>query len=157
VTARLLGPADAHLWRALWAEALAEVPEAFARRSGDAPRTAAVAVAGIRAFVWERATPEGAEAVACALWVRDRDPGRPRRGWVEAVFVRRHVRGQGIVARLIGVLAADARAHGMAELWLEVRADNAAARAAYGRAGFAPAPCPAGRAGEIALSLSLAG
>ena len=158
MTARLLGPADAQLWRALWAEALAETPAAFARRDADGPalsvevleaRRAAV-LASVRAFVWETPDP-----VACALWCRDADPALPGRGWVEAVFVRRFSRGQGIAARLLAALAADAHAHGIAELWLEVGTDNAAARAAYARAGFTPAPAPAGRSSELALRLRL--
>lgn len=158
MTARLLGPADAQLWRALWAEALAEMPAAFARRDAEAStltpevlkaRRAAV-LASVRAFVWETPDPVG-----CALWCRDADPARPRRGWVEAVFVRRFARGAGIAPRLLAALAEDARAHGIAELWLEVGRDNAAAHAAYARAGFLPAPDPAGRDSEIALRLSL--
>lgn len=157
MTARLLGPGDAALWRALWAEALAAAPQAFARRSGDDPEVLAARLAAVRPFVWECAAPCGAEAVACALWRRDDDPSASRRGWVEAVFVRPASRGRGIAARLIAALAADARSHGVAELWLEVGRDNAPARAAYARAGFGPAPTPAARADEIALCLPLGG
>lgn len=162
MTARLLGPGDAALWRTLWAEALAEAPTAFARRpEGSAaarPEAVAARLASLRAFVWEApgAVPERGPdpapgALACALWCRDDDPSAPHRGWIEAVFVRPHARGRGLAGRLLEALAADARAHGVRELWLEVGRANAAALAAYARAGFAVAPAPAGRADEIAL------
>lgn len=243
MTARLLGPGDAALWRALWAEALAEAPDAFARRAEGSPQAAPAALAArlasLRAFVWEVSAEPGPQAaagapatplpagaagphaagrtgfrsgvpepqrtepdrpgsrlpgsgvseaaapgsrrsepllpgshppgsglpgaaappavagppepVACALWCRDGDPTQPRRGWVEAVFVRRHARGRGLAGRLLDVLADDARIHGVEELWLEVGRNNAAARAAYARAGFVAARLPASRADEIAL------
>ena len=176
MTARLLGPADAALWRALWAEALAEAPEAFARRAQNSPAASPEATAArltsLRAFVWQEAAAAGQsshglpaslpaaasapEALACALWCRETDPALPRRGWVEAVFVRPHARGRGLAARLLDALAEDARAHGIRELWLEVGRANAPALAAYARAGFAPAPAPASRADEIALCRALA-
>lgn len=154
MTARLLGPDDALLWRALWAEAQAEVPGAFACRpqdsDADSPGAVAARRASVRPFVWELADAEA--AVACALWCPDGDPVRAeRRGRVEAVFVRRHVRGRGIAGRLLAALIEDARAHGIVELWLEVGRGNAAALSAYVRAGFTPATVPAARAGELAM------
>lgn len=161
MSARLLGPEDAALWAAFWAEALADAPWAFAARGEDAPVRTAAEIASIRAFVWEGPGPAGSDAgavaLACALWCRDTDPARDRRGWVEAVFVRPAARGRGIAARLIAALAADARAHGIEELWLEVGCDNLAARAAYARAGFAAAPEPASLPGETAMRLRLRG
>lgn len=194
MTARLLGPDDAALWRVLWTEALAEAPAAFARRPEGSPQAAEAAVAArlasLRAFVWEacggtsgtgaggcgragdRHTGDGPDALdghaaaaaaglphpqalACALWCRDADPTHRRRGWVEAVFVRRHARGRGIAVRLLAALAEDARAAGMAELRLEVGRANAPARAAYARAGYAPLAVPASRPDEIMLGLRL--
>lgn len=48
------------------------------------------------------------------------------------------VRGQGLGARLLAEACAQARARGALSVFLEVAEDNAAARALYGRAGFAP-------------------
>ena len=47
-------------------------------------------------------------------------------------------RGQGLGARLIAAVLADAAAAGLREIRLEVGATNARARAAYARAGFVP-------------------
>jgi len=189
VSARLLGPADAALWRVLWTEALAEAPAAFARRPEGSPEAAEAAVAArlasLRAFVWEAgaardgsgtggagraggesdAVEAGAaaataglphpQALACALWCRDADPALRHRGWVQAVFVRRHARGRGLAVRLLAALAEDACAAGMTELRLEVGRANAPARAAYARAGYAPVAAAAGRPDEIVLGLRL--
>lgn len=48
------------------------------------------------------------------------------------------LRGQGLGARLLGEACVQARARGAASIFLEVAEDNAAARALYARAGFAP-------------------
>lgn len=158
LSVRRLAPGDAALWQAIWAEARATDPAAFAPRPGDDPAAApdalAARLASARAFVWQ---DEAGHPRACALWCRDHDPAEPRRGWIEAMFVAPGLRGRGIAAQLIAAMAEDARAEGVAELWLEVRRDNRAAQAAYARAGFRPAGdaaahrCP----GELALRLAL--
>ncbi len=145
MTARRLGPRDDALWQALWDRARAEAPAAFA----SARETGAMAWRRdtARAFVWE----EEGQPLATGLWCRDEDPGRPDRGWVEAVYVLPAARGRRIADRLLAALASDAAGSGMAELWLEVGRNNTAAQRAYARAGFGPAPEAAARRDEIAL------
>ena len=156
MTARRLGPADAALWAHPWTAAQADAPTAFAPRRERSPTAAAARRASARAFVWE----EAGSPLAWGLWCRDPDRAHPRRGWIEGVFVAPEARGCGLAARLIDAMAADAAAAGMEELWLEVGEANHAARAAYARAGFAPASgaaAPPGRGtGEVALRRSLA-
>lgn len=141
MTLHRLGPAEAALWRNLRTVALATAPAAFAGGTeawADEPLEAlAEAIGRACVLVWQ----EGGRALAGAQWVRDRDVGSPPRGWVEAVFVRPEARGRGLAAALLGALARDAAAAGMAELWLEVGARNRPARDLYLRAGFrAPPP-----------------
>lgn len=77
-----------------------------------------------------------------------REAGGPLLGWLAAgrvgeeselefVLIDRAHRGQGLGARLVTEWIAWARANGVTELLLEVRAGNAAALALYGRFGFA--------------------
>lgn len=54
------------------------------------------------------------------------------------IGVAARLRGQGLGARLLAEACAQARARGAVSVFLEVAEDNVAARALYGRAGFAP-------------------
>jgi GNAT superfamily N-acetyltransferase len=66
-----------------------------------------------------------------------RDEGtRPGSRDLVSMWVSPDVRGRGIAARLIDAVANWARADGAGELHLWVVVGNAAARAAYDRAGF---------------------
>lgn len=57
-------------------------------------------------------------------------------GRVYSIAVAGAARGQGLGARLLQRLEAAARAHGLAEMRLEVRKDNAGALALYQRRGY---------------------
>lgn len=56
---------------------------------------------------------------------------------VQTMAVRPDRQGHGVGARLLDALLAEADGRGCTEIFLEVRADNAAARALYARRGFA--------------------
>jgi [ribosomal protein S18]-alanine N-acetyltransferase len=83
---------------------------------------------------WVGVADRGGELVAYAmvLFRRDRPWGR-----LYSIVVDPRVRGQGIAGMLITAAEDEARRRGMAELRLEVRADNAAALAVYVRHGYA--------------------
>lgn len=55
---------------------------------------------------------------------------------VQTLAVARDHQGQGLGARLLDALLAEARRRGVGEVLLEVRAENVAAQALYARAGF---------------------
>ena len=62
-------------------------------------------------------------------------------GWASVHGMRtdQAFRGRGLAARILASLAAAAAAKGYARMFLQVEAQNAAARSLYRRAGFAPA------------------
>ncbi len=134
IAVRRIGPEDAAHWRAIRLEALRSAPEAFSARLDDwKSRPLADFAAQILANPVFLAFEDG-QAVGSATWTRDR--GCPDRCWIESVFVRPAARGRGAAQALIAAAMADAKSAGMAEIWLEVGAANAAAQAAYRRAGF---------------------
>jgi ribosomal-protein-alanine acetyltransferase len=59
-----------------------------------------------------------------------------RIGRIYSIAVAHSARGQGLGDRLLQRLEATARAHGLTEIRLEVRQDNAAAAALYARRGY---------------------
>lgn len=139
VIIRRIAPDEAALWRMLRLEARALAPEAFASgpddRAGWPLRDFAAEIAARPVFV----ALVRNEPVGCIGWARDSDPRlAARRGWIEGAYVTLRARGQGIGARLIAAVLADATAAGLREIRLEVGATNVRARAAYARAGFGP-------------------
>ena len=77
----------------------------------------------------------GEEPVGMAVGLRD-EGTRPGSRDLVSMWVSPDLRGRGIAARLIDAVANWARADGAGELHLWVVVGNAAARAAYDRAGF---------------------
>ncbi|SPH24989.1 Mycothiol acetyltransferase [Defluviimonas aquaemixtae] len=153
---RRLGPGDAALWRAIRLEALATAPLAFSAQLADWETRPiedfAAQIADNPIFL----AFEGERPVGSITWTRDRDPVFPTRAWVEGVFVSPVMRQRGVGRALMDVAMAAARRAGMREMWLEVGAANAAARAAYARAGFAEVlgpdrPSPSRGACEISM------
>lgn len=136
---RRLAPYEADLWRTIRLNALASEPAAFAERHDDwAGRPLsdfAERLTGSAVFLAEFA---GA-AVGCAELTPD-EGGAPGRGWVESVFVSRLSRGRGVADALLAAVEGEARRQGLTELCLDVGTANAAARGAYGRAGYAEMP-----------------
>ncbi len=60
----------------------------------------------------------------------------PDEAWVQTMAVAPAAQGQGLGARLLGALLAEAARRGQRAVSLEVRADNAPAQRLYARAGF---------------------
>lgn len=77
----------------------------------------------------------GEEPVGMAIGLRD-EGTRPDSRDLVSMWVSADVRGRGVAGRLIDAVADWARADGAGELHLWVVVGNAAARAAYDRAGF---------------------
>lgn len=77
----------------------------------------------------------GEEPVGMAIGLRD-EGTRPGSRDLVSMWVSPNVRGRGVAGRLIDAVADWARADGAGELHLWVVVGNAAARAAYDRAGF---------------------
>jgi [ribosomal protein S18]-alanine N-acetyltransferase len=59
-------------------------------------------------------------------------------GWVQNIAVSRRCQGRGLGATLLTALLDEAVRRGCAEIWLEVRTDNASAQRLYTRFGFEP-------------------
>lgn len=129
-----VGPDDWAAWRALRLEALLDTPIGFVRTHQE---SAALSEPGWRAWLsrpggfWLVRSDEQPVAMA-AVWEEDGT------AWLGAVYVRPAARGGGLLARLVDAAAGWARDRGHDALVLEVHEDNARARAAYLRLGFAP-------------------
>jgi RimJ/RimL family protein N-acetyltransferase len=132
---RKIDPDDWKLLRATRLAALHDAPEAFEST-----------YEGSRAFgedEWRRragANPvfiavTGEEPIGMAVGLHDEDT-RPGSRDLVSMWVFPAVRGRGVAGRLIDAVADRARADGARELHLWVVVGNAAARAAYDRAGF---------------------
>lgn len=137
---RRAGPEEAEAWRAIRLEALAMVPEAFSARLADWQDRPladfAVQLAANPTFL----AFEGDDPVGCIAWMRD--AADTARGWIGGVYVADRMRGRGVGQALIATALADAKAAGIAQMWLEVRAGNAPAQRAYEQAGFVVVPDP---------------
>ncbi len=134
MTVRRAGPDAAQAWRAIRLEALTLAPGAFSAKLADwRDRPLADFAAQLAANPTFLAF-EGAAPVGCIAWVRD--GAAASRGWIGGVYVADRMRGKGVGDALIAAVLADAADAGIAELWLEVGAENAPAQAAYRRAGF---------------------
>ena len=132
---RRAGPNEAAAWRAIRLEALAAAPEAFSARLTDwQDRPLADFAAQLAANPTFLAF-DGEDPVGCIAWMRDSSDST--RGWIGGVYVADRMRGQGVGQALIVAALSDAKAAGIAEMWLEVRAGNAPAQRAYEQAGFA--------------------
>lgn len=88
-------------------------------------------LAGIPQTRWYRAAVEGEQIVGyVGLAAIDGT------GDVQTIAVRRDQQGRGLGAVLLDALLREATTRGCAEVLLEVRADNASARALYAKRGF---------------------
>lgn len=134
MTLRQLTPADAALWQSIRLEALLLEPQQFSSRHADwvdrplADFAARLATAAVWAIV------ESDQALAVACLTPDKDGAKL--GWIESVYVRPEARGRGLARDVLAAVEAAARAQGLVELRLEVRAANSAARGLYAKLGF---------------------
>lgn len=81
--------------------------------------------------------------------------GRARRGRIYSLAVRPDWRGHGLARRLLSAAEVAAADAGYAGMTLEVRADNAAARALYGSLGYREAAQLPGQYDDGAAGLRL--
>jgi GNAT superfamily N-acetyltransferase len=132
---RQIGSDDWKLLRATRLAALQDAPEAFESTyegslafGEDEWRRRAGAHPVFLAFA-------GEDPVGIAVGLHDEDT-RPGSRDLVSMWVSRAVRGRGVAGQLIDAVAGWARAVGARELHLWVVVGNAAARAAYDRAGF---------------------
>lgn len=132
---RRVGPDEAEAWRTIRIEALTGAPDAFAARLADwQDRPLADFAAQLTANPTFLAF-DGDDPIACIAWMRD--IADVARGWIGGVYVADRMRGRGAAQALISAALDDAKAAGITEMWLEVRAGNAPAQRAYEQAGFA--------------------
>lgn len=133
-----LGPDQAAIWRDIRLDALLDAPHAFddvLAEQVDQP-LAEFAQWLAACECWAAAAPSQDAPQAVAVLSYDISPAEPDLGWIGAVYARPEARGQGLIQALLAHLAVRAQAHGMTRLGLHVGRDNAAALAAYRRAGF---------------------
>ena len=156
MTPRLLGPADAALWRQIRLLALSTAPDAFGEKHADWQHRPLPDFAAALGFRRTFAVIEGETALACAGWTDDR-AGDPALCWLEAVFVRPAARGRGLGAAVIGAAVTDAARAGQARMLLGVGHRNLPALRLYHRLGFAilPGPGPRGAADEHTMARDL--
>ena len=127
--------------RALRLEALADAPSAYLELHADAleqgegswRRRAEGSSMGEDSAMFIAAEPSG-EWIGMLGIYRD----APGEAQVVSVYVAPRGRGHGILARLLAEAEQWARSVGLTRLRLLVHEDNARARTAYGRLGFAP-------------------
>lgn len=119
------------------------------RTAGEADLDAVMALeqAAFPASAWERATMRAEIASEWGRYVIAVDGEGAALGYaglravgvegdVQTIAVAESARGRGIGRALLAELLAEAERRGVRELFLEVRADNAAARALYESVGF---------------------
>ena len=135
MTIRLLGPADAGLYRELRLEALARDSQAFAStlaaESTQPLSWFADRLARSRTF----GAFQGSELTGTAAYVIQAGEKRRHKATLVGMYVRPTARHQGIGTRLVTVLIDDARRH-VEILQLSVVTDNHQALRLYERQGF---------------------
>lgn len=133
---RMLGPADATLYRALRLRALREHPDAFTSSYEDdrqQPVEAASQRLATHAF-W--GAYQQAELYGFVGLEREHRPKNRHKATVVGMYVAPEVGGQGVGRKLLDALIAHARLNGLESLVLTVTEGNAHARRLYEGAGF---------------------
>jgi len=133
---RRLGPADAHLYRALRLRALREHPDAFTsgyEQDSMQPVEASAARLGAHAF-W--GAYEGSELHGFVGLERETRAKNRHKATVVAMYVAPELAGNGVGRALLEALLAHARGQGIHSLVLTVTEGNAAALQLYEAAGF---------------------
>jgi len=133
---RMLGPADATLYRALRLRALREHPDAFTssyEQDRDQPVEAAAQRLSAHAF-W--GAYQHAELYGFVGLERELRPKNRHKATVMGMYVAPEVNGQGIGRALLDALVRHARANGIASLVLTVTEGNERAQHLYASAGF---------------------
>ncbi|HEY0824620.1 MAG TPA: GNAT family N-acetyltransferase [Ramlibacter sp.] len=133
---RMLGPADATLYRSLRLRALREHPDAFTSsyaEDREQPVEAAAQRLAAHAFwgAYHHAELYGFVGLERELRAKNR-----HKGTVMGMYVAPEAWGQGVGRALLQALIAHARANGLASLVLTVTEGNERARRLYEAAGF---------------------
>ena len=133
---RMLGPADATLYRALRLRALREHPDAFTsswEEDREQPVEAAAQRLARHAFwgAYRHAELYGFVGLERELRAKNR-----HKGTVMGMYVAPEVAGQGVGRKLLDALVAHARANGLSSLVLTVTDGNERAQRLYRSAGF---------------------
>lgn len=133
---RMLGPADATLYRALRLRALREHPDAFTSsyaEDRDQPVEAAAQRLAAHPFwgAYQHAELYGFVGLERELRAKNR-----HKATVMGMYVAPEVAGQGVGRALLDALVRHARANGVESLVLTVTEGNARARRLYDAAGF---------------------
>jgi len=133
---RMLGPADATLYRALRLRALREHPDAFTssyEQDRDQPLEAAAQRLAAHPF-W--GAYRHAELYGFVGLERELRPKNRHKATVMGMYVAPEVGGQGVGRVLLDALVTYARANGLESLVLTVTEGNERARRLYEQAGF---------------------
>ncbi|HVE52947.1 MAG TPA: GNAT family N-acetyltransferase [Ramlibacter sp.] len=133
---RMLGPADATLYRALRLRALREHPDAFTSSyedDRDQPVEAAAQRLAAHAF-W--GAYQSAELYGFVGLEREYRIKNRHKATVVGMYVAPEVGGQGVGRKLLEALIAHARLNGLESLVLTVTEGNAHAQRLYAAAGF---------------------
>ena len=133
---RMLGPADATLYRALRLRALREHPDAFTssyEQDRDEPIEAASQRLAAHAF-W--GAYQHAELYGFVGLERELRPKNRHKATVMGMYVAPGINGQGVGAGLLKALVAHARINGVESLVLTVTDGNERAQRLYASAGF---------------------
>jgi GNAT superfamily N-acetyltransferase len=133
---RRLGPGDWRLFRDIRFEMLENAPRGFGATLAEWQAKAPDQIVAWLDAISLWAVVRGGRVVATVGWHPLPGAVQAHRGHVIAAYTRPEVRGQGLVAGLLKKVEDDARAEGIVQLELDVGADNAAACAAYTRAGY---------------------
>jgi ribosomal protein S18 acetylase RimI-like enzyme len=133
---RMLGPADATLYRALRLRALREHPDAFTssyEQDRDQPVEAAAQRLAAHAF-W--GAYRHGELYGFVGLEREHRAKNRHKGTVMGMYVAPEVGGQGVGRQLLQALVAHARLNGLESLVLTVTEGNQHAQRLYAAAGF---------------------
>ncbi len=133
---RMLGPADATLYRALRLRALREHPDAFTssyEQDRDQPVEATSQRLAAHAF-W--GAYQHAELYGFVGLERELRPKNRHKATVMGMYVAPQINGQGVGAALLKALVAHARINGVESLVLTVTDGNERALRLYASAGF---------------------
>jgi ribosomal protein S18 acetylase RimI-like enzyme len=133
---RMLGPADATLYRSLRLRALREHPDAFTssyEQDRDQPVEAAAQRLAAHPF-W--GAYHHAELYGFVGLERESRPKNRHKATVMGMYVAPEVGGQGVARALLDALIAHARLNGLESLVLTVTAGNDRAQRLYEAAGF---------------------
>lgn len=133
---RRLHAGDWRIFRAIRLEMLEKSPRGFGATRAEWAVKAPDEIIKWLSDIHLWAVVEGGRVVATVGWHPLQGAVVKHRGHVVAIYTAPHVRGRGLAAQLLARVADDARARGIAQLELDVGAENAGAIRVYEAAGY---------------------